>query len=181
MYTVRMVPNSLLVSANFFKNHRCCCSDKLVLCVSSIKRFNISWKELKKSLPAQNHRHLNILWIALCHTCLSENYILHFCTSQANVWTHLIKYWVRSCGPRYSRCWGTSWTNSPEFPSHSNTITQDWVSNGYLDIFQTLMIKVREWEILLTISCHTRKSIPHRRRGSVQMDLCDPGALFRKK
>ena len=44
-------------------------------------------------------------------------------------------------------------------------------------IYQT-MIKVREWEILLTISCHTRKSIPHRRRGSVQMDLCDPGAFF---
>ena len=48
-------------------------------------------------------------------------------------------------------------------------------------IYQTIMIKVREGEILLTISCHIRKSIPHRRRGSVQMDLCDPGALFRKK
>ena len=29
---------------------------------------------------------------------------------------NLIKYWVRSLGPVYSKPDTTSWTNSPEFP-----------------------------------------------------------------
>ena len=75
MYTVRMVPNSLLVSATIVA---------VVVWTSwfyvflASRDLTLAEKNFEKSLPAQNHRHLNILWIALCHTCLSENYILHF-------------------------------------------------------------------------------------------------------
>ena len=43
----------------------------------------------------------------------------------------LMKYWVRSIGPRYLRPSSTSSINSPLLPSGSKTMLQVWVSKGY--------------------------------------------------
>ena len=57
-------------------NYRWCCLDKFL----ASRDLTLAEKNFEKSLPAQNNRHFNIPQIALCHTCLSENYILQFYT-----------------------------------------------------------------------------------------------------
>ena len=62
------------------------------------------------------------------------------------IWVDLMKYWVRSLGPRYSRPSSTSSINSPLFPLGWRIIVQVCVSKGYqLKIQESLKLITGVW------------------------------------